>query len=309
MLIYLTLTAFLLIAETHALGVLSCFTGNDLTNLKNESCGENVTDCYYTVTIPEKSLTYNKKHSEPDLVYSMSCDFLSICNNTLENQYVEISNFTENGTTHQYCCNKNNCNKPINTDNIKRKCYNVYKRDNISEGSIKECLYSDAHCSSFITHMASGEKLQYYSCEHNLGLFNVSCGNSQKSNCNNVSVTVGGVEMEAELCCCYGDLCMIPPFNYTNSNSALNLTYNGTIWIADNKIEHPTPKNKKYTDWLFYGGLIAAALLIVLIIVAAIIVGVKCRKKKETNRLMLAYTRIAADETPDDDADVRMLLG
>ncbi|XP_052102017.1 uncharacterized protein LOC127735760 [Mytilus californianus] len=313
MLIYLTLTASLLVAEALALGkstefVSSCFTGNDLTNLKNESCGENVTDCYYTVTIPEKSLTYNMKHSKPDLVYNMSCDFSSICNNTFVNQYVEIKDNTTNSTTHQFCCNRNNCNKPVR-DDVKRKCYNAYKRDNISEGSIEECLYSDAHCSSFMTHIESGEKLQYYSCEHNLGFFNVSCGSSQNSHCNNVNVSVGGVELKAELCCCYGDLCMTPPFNYTNSNTALNLTYNGTIWIADNKIEHPTPKNKKYTDWLFYGGLIAAALLIVLIIVAAIIIGVKCRKKKETNRLMLAYTRIAADETPDDDADVRMLLG
>ncbi|XP_076104810.1 uncharacterized protein LOC143073281 [Mytilus galloprovincialis] len=314
MLMYFTLTAFLLVVETLAVGkstefVTSCFTGNDLTNLKNESCGENITNCYYTMTIPEKSLTYNKEHSKHDLVYNMSCDFLSVCNKSLENQYVEISNFTRNGTTHQYCCNTNNCNKPVNTDNIKKKCYNVYKHDNISEGSIKECLYSDSQCSSFTRHMESGEKIQYYSCGHNLGLFNISCGSSQESHCKNVSVPVGGVETKAELCCCYGDLCMTPPFNYTNSNIALNLTSNGTIWIADNKIEHPTPKNKKYTDWLFYGGLIAAALLIVLIIVAAIIVGVKCRKKKETNRLMLAYTRIAADETPDDDADVRMLLG
>ncbi|CAG2243763.1 unnamed protein product [Mytilus edulis] len=135
-------------------------------------------------------------------------------------------------------------------------------------------------------------EIQYYSCGHNLGLFNISCGSSHESHCKNVSVPVGGVETKAELCCCFGDLCMTPPFNYSNSNIALNLTSNGTIWIADNKIEHPTPKNKKYTDWLFYGGLIAAALLIVLIIVAAIIVGVKCRKKKETNRLMLAYTQL-----------------
>ena len=103
---------------------------------------------------------------------------------------------------------------------------------------------------------------------------------------------------------------MVPTFNFTNSHGVLNMTQNGTIWIKGDGIVHPSSKNNSSTDWLFVGGLISAGVLILLVVIAAIIIGIKCRRKTQAGSLTLAYRRIAADATPeDDDEDIKMLLG
>lgn len=118
-------------------------------------------------------------------------------------------------------------------------------------------------------------------------------------------ITYRGIK--STVCCCYGDFCTKPSFNYTASVSLISLTNYTSIWIEGNS---PRPHTTEaYTDWLFNGGLIAAGVLIVLIIVGSFVIAMKCKKKKETNRMTLAYRRIAADSTPDDDEDIKMLLG
>ena len=110
-----------------------------------------------------------------------------------------------------------------------------------------------------------------------------------------------------ELCCCYGDLCLVPTFNYTKMDTVLVL--NETILNLIEQKAHTPSSPEKYTDWLFVGGLIAAGVLILLIMIAAFAIVVKCRKKKAANRMYLEYTRVRADSTPGDEEDVRMLLG
>ena len=113
--------------------------------------------------------------------------------------------------------------------------------------------------------------------------------------------------LKSTFCCCYGDFCVLPEFNYTESVDKISITNDTFIRIDGNP---PRPQaNPAYTDWLFNGGLIAAGVLIIVIIIGSFIIAMKCKKKKETNRMTLAYRRIAADSTPDDEEDIKMLLG
>lgn len=281
--------------------VLSCLSNSSALSVVCKQ-DKPVTHCYYTATVDGIRLKFNSHETKP--VYNISCDYSNICFNKTENEFIQIGD-NSTGTTHLYCCSTNNCNKPIFKD--VRQCYNVFNTNGSAKGTKEDCLHSDSQCTK-ITYIKQTEKVEYFSCVDGLGSNGTAhCRNvtSSKPQCFNVSLQ----NTPVELCCCHGDLCIVPPFNYTESHTLLHLNItNGTIWI-DGSHDLPPKKEKEYTDWLFVGGLISAGVLILLIITAAIIIGVKCRKRKETDRMMLSYTRVAADATPDDDEDIRMLLG
>ena len=280
---------------------LHCHSGNVL---KSQLCKGNnpVTHCYYTKTIPETTLTFQPIQKFP--TYNYSCDFTGICEhyNVTDNVFTQIPwDYGKNGTTQIYCCNGNNCNKPTVPDH--RQCYNAYKTDNISEGTVEQCSDSDSHCVQITGHNKNRtKKFEYFSCDANLGTL-CRDGNSSQVHCFNVSLKGTPIE----LCCCYGDFCLVPTFNYTKMDTVLFLNETA-LYLIENEQKAHTPSPENYTDWLFVGGLIATGVLILLIIIVAVTIAVKCRKKKKANKMYLEYTRVRADSTPDDEEDVRMLL-
>lgn len=285
---------------------LHCYSGNVL---KSQLCKGNntVSHCYYTTTIPETTLTFQPVQKLP--TYNFSCDLTGICEfyNVTDNVYTQIpGDDGKNGTTHIYCCKGNNCNKLPETDDH-RQCYNAYKTDNISEGTVQQCSDSDSHCTKITAHNKNRtEKFEYYSCDGNLGNTTL-CRDVRSSQVQCFNVPLKGTPIE--LCCCYGDLCLVPTFNFTKIDTVLFLNETVLDLIEIEQIAHPPSSPEKYTDWVFVGGLISAGVFILLIIIVAVAIVMKCRKKKEANKMYLAYTRVRADSTPDDEEDVRMLLG
>ncbi|XP_060078584.1 uncharacterized protein LOC132558076 [Ylistrum balloti] len=238
-----------------------------------------------------------------------SCDFDGICNDKPLNQ--TISAVINGSNVSLFCCEGNNCNKPVpvssptpNTN--KSHCYQLtMEGSNMRlKGCKAKCPAEGVPCIKDTLYLKSGIVSQMYNCDIDNRCSNIT---SSEPNCSNFST---GANNTREVCCCKGDYCVKPDQSFDepiekDANSACSV-------VPINSTNHHPPGGtspQKKVDWLFVGGLIASGVVAILLALLVVIIIMKMKRRaKQNDRLTLSYTRLAADRVPDDDEDVQMLL-
>ncbi|XP_033756570.1 uncharacterized protein LOC117339210 [Pecten maximus] len=257
----------------------------------------------------DTTLRFHPHIVETSLDTWRSCDFDGICDGKPLNQ--TVSAMINQTSVSVFCCEGNNCNKPVPVNvpkpsTNKSQCYQLTMEgsDMKLQGCKMECSAEGVPCMKSTVYLKSGVVSQMFNCDIDNRCANITQSEPQ---CRNSST---GANNTQEVCCCQGDYCVKPdqPYdepNVKDANSACSVV------PINSTNHHPpgVPAPKKKVDWLFVGGLIASGAVAILLALLVVVVIIKVKRRtKQNNRLTLSYTRLAADRVPDDDEDVQMLL-
>ncbi|KAJ8316795.1 hypothetical protein KUTeg_004699 [Tegillarca granosa] len=304
---------------------LYCWSGNNLDKLtsSNQSCSTgdktqpnsvslieessddtgnhgNITDPANMTTITTDQSQINAAKCYYFIYHDKKPDFYLRYPDQDKGEAIQISHETTvngvNGTLE--CCDTNNCNFAKSENQLPNNhlsCFNVtHDGEGVPNATIQHCKSRDDVCMKVKVIGHDDYKEKYFCGETPLcdseveGVKTARCTNETHEN------------KTVETCCCKGDRCLVPEFNYT-------LVIRSQSNDRNESKQTPCCASKKI-DWVFVGGLIAAGVLVISIVVGVLVVISRCKKRQaDNNRLTLAYSRIAADATGEEE-DIQMLL-